>query len=104
MAYGMVGETLHKVSRNGSLPGGGHRVLDREAEVSWCRIWCSDRIPVGRDPDWKLLSRARFRSSQSDCVPSIPFRNRLLGGTQFLSEPERRRLALGGTRYICSRH
>src|SRR3981189_495330 len=100
----MAFETIYKVSRNGSLPGSGHRLLDWTGEVSWRRIWCSDRISLGRASYWELLSRSRLRPSQIDDVSSIPFRNRLLTGAQLFSKSERRRLALGRARSICSRH
>ena len=49
-------------------------------EVSWCRTWRGDWVFVGRDTYWEFLPRARVRPSQIDRLPSIPFRNRLLGG------------------------
>src|SRR5882762_7991816 len=104
VTHGMAGTTLYQVSGNGCLSCRGHRVPDRAAEVSECRTWCCHRFPVGGDPHWKFFPCAGVRPSEIDLVSSLPLRNRLLGRSQFLSESQRRRMALGSARCICSCH
>jgi len=80
MAYGMVGETLYEVSRNGSLPGSWHRVLVRRLKFRGVGLGVVTGSLLGGILIGNFFHVPVSGPSQIARVPPIPFRNRLLGG------------------------